>query len=352
MTEKERVIKALEFKGPDRPPRDLWTLPAVEAFQKAEKEALLQKFPLDIARPQVKPGISQIQRESKLKRCTDYGFLEFPRKGEYYIDEWGSIRYVAEDGVMGEVKQPVLQDLSQLDQFSPPWDFLKTTDLSSVSEQCKKSTKFMLSPTVARPFERMQFVRGTVNLFKDLIKNKKEALKLRDLIHEYNIEHIKMWLKTNVDGLWLMDDWGAEKHLLISPFLWRQLFKPLYKEYCELIHKAGKYVFFHSDGWIEAILDDLIEVGVDALNCQLFVMDIEKLGKRYKGQICFWGEIDRRLLYFGSPKEVTEAVYRVRRNLEDKKGGVIAQCEWGKGVPKENVEAVFEAWSIPLEAVR
>ena len=32
------------------------------------------------------------------------------------------------------------------------------------------------------------------------------------------------------------------------------------------------------------------------------------------------------------------------RALADSKGGVIAQCEWGKGNPKESVEAVFESW--------
>jgi len=351
MTSRERVIKALEFKEPDRPPRDLWTLPVVERFRKEEKEELIKKFPMDIDCPKFKPGISEVQKKSHLNRCTTYGYVGYPKKGCYYIDEWGSIRYVAEDGVSGEVKKPVLENPSDLKHFSPPWEFLETTDLSGVDEQCEKSDKFMLSAVAARPFERMQFIRGSENLFKDLIREKDLVIKLRDMIHEYNLEHIKMWLKTKVDGIFMMDDWGTEKHLLISPALWRELFKPLYKEYCRLIHSAGKYVFFHSDGWIEDILDDLIEIDVDALNCQLFVMDIEKLGKRYKGQTCFWGEIDRRLLYFGSPKEISEAVFRVRSILEDKKGGVIAQCEWGKGVPKENVEAVFEAWSIPLEAV-
>ena len=43
--------------------------------------------------------------------------------------------------------------------------------------------------------------------------------------------------------------------------MWREVFKPLYKAYCDLIHKAGKFAFFHSDGHIAAIYDDLIEQG-------------------------------------------------------------------------------------------
>jgi len=78
-------------------------------------------------------------------------------------------------------------------------------------------------------------------------------------------------------------------------------------------------------------------------------MNIEELGKKYKGKITFWGEIDRqRVLPFGTPATVLEAVTRVRRALNDGTGGVIAQCEWGKNNPTDNIRAIFEAWNKPL----
>ncbi len=148
------------------------------------------------------------------------------------------------------------------------------------------------------------------------------------------------------------DDWGTQTSLLISPRQWRALFKPLYAEYCDLIHSAGKFAFFHSDGNIASIFPDLIEVGVDAVNAQVFCMDLEALAARHRGQITLWGEIDRqRVLPFGTPDDVRAAVRRVRRAFEiagGGSGGLIAQCEWGKGVPIENVIAVFDAWQEPL----
>lgn len=146
-----------------------------------------------------------------------------------------------------------------------------------------------------------------------------------------------------------MDDWGTNSSLLISPDTWRALFKPLYREYCDLIHDAGKFAFFHTDGFTEPIYGDLIEIGVDAVNSQLFTMDIEELARQYRGQITFWGEMDRQhLLPFGTPEGVYDAVICVRRALDDGSGGVIAQCEWGKNNPAVHIEAVFEAWSQPL----
>ena len=53
---------------------------------------------------------------------------------------------------------------------------------------------------------------------------------------------------------------------------------------CDILHAHGKSVFFHSDGHIESIFPDLVEIGVDAVNSQLFCMDIEKLGERFPGQ--------------------------------------------------------------------
>ena len=112
-----------------------------------------------------------------------------------------------------------------------------------------------------------------------------------------------------------------------------------------MIHEAGKHAWFHSDGHIAAIYPDLIEIGVDALNSQLFCMDIEDLAAKYKGKITFWGEIDRQwILPRGTVEDVKAAVRRVRRALDDGTGGVIAECEWGVNDPRENIEAVFETW--------
>jgi hypothetical protein len=332
MNGRERVKAALTFAKPDRAPRDLWALPYVSLFRGDDLADVLRRYPSDIAKTEHSPaGGNDLER--------------LARPGTY-TDEWGSVWEVAEPGIVGEVKRPALADWSRLDTFRPPWEEIRKRDFDFINRTCERNDRFMLSGVCARPFERLQFLRGTETLFMDLAYDTPEIRKLIEIVDEYYREDVAAWTRSNVDGVFLMDDWGTNQALLISPEMWRAIFKPLYRRYCEIIHRAGKFAFFHSDGHIAAIFGDLVEVGMDAINSQLFCMDIEALASRYKGRVTFWGEIDRQhVLPFGSPDDVRAAVRRVRAALDDGRGGVIAQCEWGKDNSRENVEAVFEAWT-------
>lgn len=333
MTSRERVRATLTFSTPDRVPRDLWALPYVSLFEKNQLDELLNRFPMDFGRPELSPGSNDRDLQKLSKAGT-------------YVDEWGSVWHLAEPGIIGEVKEPALAEWSRLDTFRPPWEFSRSRDWDYVNRECDRSDLFMLSDVCARPFERLQFLRGSENLYMDLAYDTAEIRTLVDMVHQFYLEDVSNWARSNVDAVALMDDWGSNTSLLISPALWRAVFKPLYKEYCDAIHAGGKFVFFHSDGNIEAIYGDLIEIGVDALNSQLFCMDIEKLSANHKGKITFWGEIDRQhVLPYGSTDDVKAAVERVRKALYDPRGGVIAQCEWGKDNTRENVQAVFESWN-------
>jgi uroporphyrinogen-III decarboxylase len=163
-------------------------------------------------------------------------------------------------------------------------------------------------------------------------------------IHSLYTRQLELWAATKVDGLVIADDWGGQSALLIPPVLWRKMFKPLYKDYVDIGHARGKYVFMHSDGYILEILPDLIELGIDAINAQIFCMGVEDLGRRYAGQITFWGEMDRQyILNRGTADDVTNAVRQVKESLY-RSGGVIAQCEFGPGVRPENVYQLLKAW--------
>jgi uroporphyrinogen decarboxylase len=263
------------------------------------------------------------------------------------VDEWGCVWEAGEEGVKGEIRTPLMPDWSTLNSFEPPWNVLKEADLSTVNQQCDNTGKFMVHMWGIEPFQRMQYVRGTEQLFIDLMCAEKEVYQLRDMIHEFYMQEVKLWAGTNVDAIHLEDDWGTQKSLLISPDLWREFFKPLYKDYCDIAHAHGKYVLMHSDGNIVDILPDLIEIGVNAVNAQLDCMDVPILAERFHGKIAFWGGFDRQyLLPFGTVPEVREEVRRIAQSFfKYGRTGLVGMCAKDKGHKDENVAAVYDEWS-------
>jgi hypothetical protein len=312
-------------------------LPGVGKFRRAEYDALVARFEWDFAGPAGGHGPSERARGDYLS-C------------EPTVDEWGVVWVRGEPGVNGEVRDAILADDAAIARYRLPWELLDKATFPKMAAELPSPdhNKFIKAGTHVRPFERLQFLRGSEQLLADLAYGTPAVMNLLRQLHEFFVREMEMWAATAVDGVSFMDDWGAQNALLISPAMWRQIFKPLYAEYCRILRKAGKSVFFHSDGYIADILPDLIEIGVDAVNSQLFCMDIEQLAARHKGKITFWGEMDRQhILPFGSVADVRAAVRRVRRALDDGRGGVIAQCEWGIRDPAENVAAVYETWDEP-----
>ena len=331
MTSRELVKRSLEFQETERVPRELWSLPIAYLTYGDKVDELMRRFPDDIGRAAYNmPADADIQGDAYVV-------------GEYR-DEWGCVFENAQAGVIGQVKHPILDDWSKLAHYRPPFHLLGC-GMEDVNRSAAESDKFMLSTVVARPFERMQFLRGSQNLYMDIAERSREFFALRDMVHDYYCRDMEEWAKTDVDAIFFMDDWGAQESLLILPDTWRELYKPLYADYCRIAHDAGKYVFMHSDGCIFDIYEDLIEIGVNAINSQLFTMDIEEIGRRFKGRITFWGEIDRQHILPSPDTEVArQAVRRVADALYDGHGGVMAQFEFGAAARIENAYAIFEKW--------
>ncbi|MGI6777214.1 MAG: uroporphyrinogen decarboxylase family protein [Acetivibrionales bacterium] len=338
MTSRELVKKTLEFQNfTGVIPRDLWTLPWAEIYYKKELAQIFADY---------RPDIVQVPDTHKQYALKPIGYGSVYELGNY-MDEWGVVWKNMQHGLVGEVKEPIVspedEEWVDVSRIHFPEELL-TLDVERVNGFCASTDQFVLSSDLVRPFERMQFLRGTENLLIDLALGRKSMLAMLDRIHDFNCRLLKLWCQTDVDGLFVMDDWGTQKALIINPTLWVKIFKPLYRDYCDIAHRYGKKLFFHSDGNTLDIIPHLIDIGVDAANLQIFCIGIRNI-VQFKGKITFWGEIDRQyLLAHGTPEEIDNAVKEVHAAIWDK-GGAIAQCEFGAGAKPENVRQVFHSWS-------
>jgi uroporphyrinogen-III decarboxylase len=206
-------------------------------------------------------------------------------------------------------------------------------------------TRFVLAGCV-RLFERLQWLRGMERLLLDMAEDHAALYQLRDRVHAFNMRNLAALLRYDVDAVQIMDDWGSQSSLLISPRTWRRVFAPCYGEMFRLVHAAGKLVFFHTDGHTEPIVEDLVDLGVDVINIQVTCMDVEALGRKFRGRVCFWGEPDRQLtLPLGTPADVHCEVTTLVHHLSTTDGGIIGLGTIMPDVPLANAEAMLAAWN-------
>ena len=329
MTPRELVRRALRHDSPFRVPRQAWVTPWAEQHVPDAVAVLRAEFPDDIV---TAPAL----------------YLDPPPvvghqyKAGVYVDEWGCHFENPYDGLLGLARDPVIVRWSDAARFRTP-DQLLAVDVPAVDAFCDATDRFVLAGTLVRPFERLGFLRTLEQALADLVEPSPPFLGLLDRIARHYLAEVEAWAATRVDAVVIMDDWGAQDRLLVSPDVWRRVFKPVYREFCRAAHRAGKFVFMHSDGFILDIVADLVEIGVDALNSQMACMGTTALG-RFRGRLTFWGEIDRHaVLSNGSLSDVRRAVEEAHTNLSAS-GGVIAQCEFGPGVRPENVLEMFRCW--------
>jgi len=334
-TSREVMKRAILFQHPDRIPNAWNTLPWADEHYPDEVRKLRAEFPADIQ------GAPSPYRRSPRIKGDAY-------KAGTYVDEWGCVFENLLDGVIGEVKQPLINDLSDYDQLIPPYDTLPEDyeKAFALIRKAHESTDRMLNANCCpRLWERYQFIRGTENAMMDVAYEEPEFIKLLDKIHNFYLAEFEFWAQSDVDSLFFMDDWGTQTSLLISPDAWRRIFKPRYREYCEIAHKHNKLVLMHSDGHIQSILPDLVEIGVNALNSQLFTMNFPDVAAVVNGKLALWGEIDRQnILTDPNPEVGRKAVQSVLEHFYSPAGGLICNLEFGPGAQPETVRAALEAW--------
>jgi uroporphyrinogen decarboxylase len=200
-------------------------------------------------------------------------------------------------------------------------------------------------------FELSWNLVGMEKFLIDLVMKKEYVFTLLDRIQEdYAFPCGKKLVDMGVDVLWIGDDFGTQRGMLISPDFWRKHFKP---RYASLISRWKKLnpelkIAYHSCGSIFPIIPDLVEVGVDILNPiqpKAFGMDLARIKRDWYGILCLFGGVDEQeILPFGTPQDVKQEVWK-RFQQAGKGGGYIIAPSHNiqPDTPLENVLAYFDA---------
>jgi len=347
MTPRERLLTALRRKRPDRVPKTFDLSPAleVEFRRRTGEQDYHEHFRLE---PRY-VGISGTCQPRDFSAYLD------DVEGVTHHDEWGVGSIPSGFHHFDRMVHPLRNATSPREMAAYPWpDVLSPYRWRAVGDGVERWHNRGY-PVVASPpgacggslFETCWYLRGQEQLLIDLYDSPDLATALLDTVNNTMIESTHRLALAGVDVMRLGDDVGSQRAMLLSPATWREWFKPRLRK----VIAAGKavnpelLVFYHSDGFIEPIIPDLIEIGLDILNpVQPECMDPAKLKTEYGQHLAFWGTIGTQsTMPFGTPADVRRVV-RERVETVGPGGLLLAPTHvLEPDVPWENIVAFVEA---------
>ena len=160
-------------------------------------------------------------------------------------------------------------------------------------------------------FELLRNMTGFENCLINLLTEPETIGEIVDMIVDYRMECYKQICENlHPDILFQHDDWGSKHAMFMSPDVWREIFKPGYKRLYGYLHEQGVLVMHHADSFLEPIISDMEEIGIDIWQGALPQNDIVKLQSQVKRMILFGGIDAAKIDHPGATEEEVRAEVR------------------------------------------
>ena len=274
--------------------------------------------------------------------------LSLPHKECSDDNEWGYRLQQLDDGTMGFPTTPILPDWESFASFCVP-SLREDERMSRLPEFLKQAEdRYLLASLDLSGFTVYALLRGFENSMQDFLLEQERFATLMDSIVDFECELMTLVARHGFHGIHFVDDWATQTGMMISPKLWRQLFKERYRRQFEHAHRLNLHTWFHCCGNFEAIIDDFHEIGVDVLNiAQPNVVDTVSVGKRLRGKQCFLMPISYQTVSIsGTVEEIHVEAKRLYDELATESGGFIGYVEEYScmGMSAENYKACADAF--------
>lgn len=259
---------------------------------------------------------------------------------EFYDDEWGNIwvRMTA-GGSGGEIYQPALADWRALETLAlPDWD--NPRRYTAMRETFSRPTDlFKITFLPGWIFASSRYLRKMEIYFTDLYEYREEIDRLHERIALLLERAICLCGESGADAVAFCEDLGVQDRTLLSPAMWREIFRPHYLRLTAAAHHYGMKVLMHSCGYNWALLDDLAGAGIDGFQFdQPAAYDQPALAAKLKAlQVALWSPVDIQQVLPTGDRDRIEA--EAARMVELYRGFFIA-----KNYPDLHAIGVQPAW--------
>lgn len=321
MTPRERLLTCLDHREPDRVP--------IQSYGgDAEVQNMIQTAHLDPS-----------TRDRLLRGDVDMVAFRAPtgsRAFERYhsvtpaaamIDEWGvgTLRHPdsGRELFTMHIYHPLaaMVEPEELDDY--PWPNVRSPDrwehIRADVDDSHRAGRAIIGQMSQTLVERSYMLRPPGQLFLDMVDRPDFVRRLFETITEIQCFRARTFAQAGVDVLRIGDDLGTQHGPMVSPRMYRNWIKPYHAAVVQSAREVvpNLPVLYHSDGDILALIPDLLEVGVTALNpVQPECMDPVALKRQWAERLTIWGAVGtQRTVAFGSTADVDAEVDERIRTL-------------------------------------
>ena len=171
-------------------------------------------------------------------------------------------------------------------------------------------------------FEAMNGVFGIENHLLYMALYPDELMEVYEKLAEWNVKNAHHLIDLGLDGIHVSDDWGAQKSLMFSPTMHREMIFPFHQKMVSAYKKRNVLVSLHSDGCVTPALDSIAELGYDFIhpwqeNCHMpYPLYLEKYQDKFGilGGVCI-----QSTLGFGNYERLESEIRRVFSLLKGKR---------------------------------
>lgn len=244
-----------------------------------------------------------------------------------------------------------MRNFTSLEQFQAyPYPKTDDSEIGSLKEQVNNLHAQGLAAygCPGSLWEETWYMRSMEELMMDMLDNSEKASYHFKRIADIVCLRAEMIAKAGVDFIHMGDDIGMQSSIMMSEEMYREWLKPFLGRLIKTIKDVNPNILFsyHSCGYIEPFIPDLIEVGIDILNpIQPESMSFEKIYGEYGDVLSFWGTIGTQsTMPLGTTEDVRNEVFKNLR-IVGRKGGLLCAPTHllEPDVPWENIEAYVQA---------
>ncbi len=267
------------------------------------------------------------------------------------IDEWGiGHRSTPTSMHMTQMLYPLVEaeEVTDIENYPmPTYSAAKNPNLKEMADAIHASGKASLANLQTTIWETSWYLRGMENLMMDMLSEDPMADCLLDRVTDIALSRALLYAHAGVDILFLGDDIGMQKTIMMSQETYRTWLKPRLTKIIKAVKEVNPniIIFYHTCGFVTPLIPDLIEAGIDVLNpVQPECMDFAEIYEKFGDKLAFHGTIGTQTtMPLGTAEEVREVV---TRNLNIAKNGKLFVAPTHllePDVPWENIEAYVAA---------